>query len=422
MASEVLSSESESQNPITPYMPASAYALLLVAVLWFSGCSRSDNPANAKPATAAAPVSKKYETLADVPPDLQRNAEKFGGDLERSIRQRNLPELRAAFNVTAIVDGICDGVNASGQRLEQFKSGMARGMRTGVDQVADMWSKDDAKYKRVVIYKGEVAARFRFVDKDSGISMLDLVLQTNRQGNLAIANFCNHAMGYDMVEQSRQVAAPILAELDQTFLERLVNNPGVSLENMKKFSGLTQKLRAGDFAGTIAGYKELPPELRQTMAATAIYITALQRGNDMNAYKAALKEAAARFKAVNFQFMLVDVYALDKDYDKAVSCVDAFMTALERDAALLALKSILLNAKGDVTAARASLREAFQMEPDCLYAHSKGLDVLLAAKDFPAVRDSMVFLEKHGGYNFKNHLNDKVWTDFRKAPESAAWR
>ena len=403
-------------------MPTLTYTLLLAALVCVSGCSRSDTPKESKPAAAASSVLKQYQTLADVPPDLQRKAEKFARDLQTAIRKHNLPDLRAAFNVPAIVDGICDGVHTSGPKLEQFKSGMARGMRGGVDQIADMWCKDDSKFKHLVLYKGDLAARFRFVEKESGISMLDLVLQTNRQGNLAIANFCNHAMGYDMVEQSRQVAAPILAELDQTFLERLLNNPGVSLEQMKKFSWLSQKVRAGDFAGAVIAYKELPPTLQQTMAATAIYITALQRGDDMNAYKAALKQAAARFKAANFQFMLVDVYTLDKDYDKAVSCVDAFMASLEKDAALLTLKSILQNVKGDIHSARATLREAFELEPDCVYAHSKGLDVLLAARDFPAVRDSIVFLEKNEGYRFKGNLNDQAWAEFKRAPESVPWR
>ena len=403
-------------------MSNSYYALVLTASLCLLGCSPGDNPRNVKSSTAVPAARKAYETLADVPQELQDQAAQFAQTLETAMRERNLTAVRAAFNPTAIVDGICDGVNARGQKLEQFKTGMERGMLTGVDQVARVWSKDDVKYKRLVIYKGDLAARFRFVDKDSGISLIDMVLRTNRQRNLAIVNFCNHAMGYDMVEQSRQLTAPLLAELDKTFLERLIGQPGVNVESMNKFAELAQKFRTGDHAGVITGYRSLPPALQQTLAATAIYISALQRSDDTTAYKAALKDAAARFKAVNFQFMLVDVYALDKDYDQAVKCVDAFMQALEKDAALLALKSILQNAKGEVAIARATLREALELEPDCVYAHEKGLDVLLAAKDFPAARDSMLFLEKNAGYSFKGNMTDEVWADFKKAPESAPWR
>jgi tetratricopeptide (TPR) repeat protein len=113
---------------------------------------------------------------------------------------------------------------------------------------------------------------------------------------------------------------------------------------------------------------------------------------------------------------------LDKQYDKAVGCLDAFMQALEKDAALLTLKSLIQHAGGDVAAARASLQEALELEPDCVYARAKGLDVLLAAKDYRAVRDSMIFLEKKGGYHFKGAMTGPVWDDFKKSPESAPWR
>jgi tetratricopeptide (TPR) repeat protein len=396
-------------------------AVILTAALCLIGCSRKDNSQNSPEAKTAVPARKGYAAIEEVPAEIQAQAEMFARNLEQDIRGHKLRGLRAAFDPDAIADGICEQIQSKGDKLEKFKEGLSRGLATGVGQVAEIWSKGEAKYKRLVIYHGDVAARFRFLDEQSGIAMLDLVLRTNRQGKLAIANFCNHAMGYDMVEQSRQLAAPMLAELDKTFLERLVNQPDVTPEDMKKFSALTQNLRSGNFSAVISGYKTLPPSLRDTMAATSLYISALQQSGDNDAYKTALKQAGVRFKAANFQFMLVDVYALDKQFDKAEQCVDAFMKAVEKDAALLTLKSLMQNARGDVSGARATLGEAFKMEPDCVYAHSKGLDVLLASKDYPAVRDSLVFLEKNG-YDFKGQLRGEPWAGFRAAAESAPWR
>ena len=113
---------------------------------------------------------------------------------------------------------------------------------------------------------------------------------------------------------------------------------------------------------------------------------------------------------------------MDGNYGKAVDCVDAFMKVVGQDAALLALKSTLLKSKGDIPLARTTLQQAFDLEPDCAYAHSTGLDVLLAAKDFEAVCDSIQFLEKNAGYDFKGNLTDPVWDEFKKAPESQPWR
>jgi tetratricopeptide (TPR) repeat protein len=252
--------------------------------------------------------------------------------------------------------------------------------------------------------------------------MVDLVLRTNSQGTVRIVNFYNHAMGYDMVEQGRQMVAPLLADLDKGFLARLVNKPNISPGDMARFADLAKKHAGKDYAGVVSAYKGLPPALRETLAVTMMHIMALQNLGDNNKYKQALKEAGARFKSASFQFMLVDVYYLDKEYGKAIECIDNFMQAVEKDAALLALKSWMFNARGDIKGAQTALREAFKLEPECTYAHSKGLDVLLAAKDFAGVRDSMIFLEKKGGHAFKGTMDDPLWDEFKKAPESARWR
>jgi hypothetical protein len=98
------------------------------------------------------------------------------------------------------------------------------------------------------------------------------------------------------------------------------------------------------------------------------------------------------------------------------------MEAVGKDAALLTLKSLLVYSKNEVPAARTILLEALQLEPDCVYAHSKGLEVLLTARDFAGARDSMIFLEQNADFKFKGSLTDPLWDDFKKAPESEQWR
>jgi hypothetical protein len=223
---------------------------------------------------------------------------------------------------------------------------MKQGIQKSLDQVAEVWSEAEVKFKGLAVYQGNLAARFRVIAASGGVSMMDMVLRTNKQGRLAIANFCNHTMGYDLVEQTRQVAAPMLADIDKSFLERLLNKPGMKPEHFKGFGQLAEKLRSGDMQGVVATYNSLPDQLRDTLAAACIYITALQRSDDTNAYKHALQEAAVRFDSPSFKFMLVDLYAMEGNHGKAADCVDAFMKVVGPDAALLALKSSLLKSKG----------------------------------------------------------------------------
>ncbi len=393
--------------------------LLLIGLFVAPGCSKKQGP--------VAPQANTQPTnqLADIwglPEQARKEMEAFARQLQEQINEQRTNETRAAFDRAAIVSAICEGIQSSGRQMEEFRMGLVRGLQMGIDNVVRLWSGQDATFKHLVVYKGSPAARFRFSSDRSGIALVDFVLGKNNEGKLRIVNFCNHAIAYDMIEQSRQTAAPMLADFDRTFLERLLQQPNLTPENIKDFAVLTKKFTARDFRGVIATYKLLPPALHDTLAATAMQINAFQQSGDDKGYKAALKEAAARFRTANFQFMLVDAYFLDKQYDKAAACLDTFMAVVEKDAALLALKASLLNLKGDVAGARTVLREALELEPDCVWAHSKGLDVLLAAKDWPAVRDSMVFLEKNAGHHFKGALTDPLWNEFKKAPESAPWR
>ena len=34
----------------------------------------------------------------------------------------------------------------------------------------------------------------------------------------------------------------------------------------------------------------------------------------------------------------------------------------------------------------------------------------------------MILLEQKGGYAFKDAMDDPLWNEFKKAPESARWR
>jgi tetratricopeptide (TPR) repeat protein len=392
----------------------------VLALLVLAGCSKSEP----KPPPSAGTVAPRpaFNAVSDIPAELRADLDSFARQFETASREGDTNAIRRTFDLAAISDDVCEGIQANEATLDKFKSGFKNGMLRSVSQLSAGWAQNNAKYKGVALYKGSPATRFRFVSDDSGIAIMDLVVRKNAQGEVRIVNLYNHAMGYDMVEQSRQMIAPMLGDLDQSFLQRLINKPNASQDDIKRFGELAKLIARRDFAGVVSTYDQLSPTMKETLPATGMYLTALQALGDDNKYKQALKDAGTRFKSASFQFMLVDAHFLDKEYDKAIECIDSFMTAVEKDAALLTLKSLMFHAKGDAKNAQTVLREAIKLEPDCLFAHSKGLDVLLAAKDYAGVRDSMIFLEEKGGLRFKGAMDDPLWDDFKKAPESKQWR
>jgi len=393
---------------------------IALAVSCLVACSKKDQPTTKT--VPPKPASARYESVAQVPADARKELEAFARQLESDLNAGNTQAVQAAFSVPGITDIVCEGIKVPDKQLDQFKTGMQSGLFSTLKFVAGVWTTEQPKYKGIVLYKGSPALRFRFVSDEAGISLLDLVVAKDSKGRAHIVDFYNQSMGFGMVEQARQTMAPLLAELDKNFLDRLLGKPNLSTADVQSFSAFMLKFRQNDFAGVAARYKTLPTVLRTNLTSTAVYISAVQRLGDNKAYKAALKEAATRLKTANFEFMLVDLYFLDKEYDKAIECLDHFIEAVGKDAALLTLKSLLVYSKNEVPAARTILLEALQLEPDCVYAHSKGLEVLLAARDFAGARDSMMFLEQNADFKFKGSLTDPLWDDFKKAPESEQWR
>lgn len=376
----------------------------------------ADPVVTSEAAPAAAPVAPGAPTAED-----RAGAEAFGRSLQGVIAAGDVDAVRAQFDVAAITDALCAGLRLESRKLADFRTGLRTGMSNSIGVLANTWKDDDPTFRGVVTHDGRLAVRFRFVNDESGIGIVDFVLRPGPEG-LRVADFHNRTLGFGMVEQTRQLMAPVLANLDRGFLERLVGGPGITKAHLDAFSAMAKAGAAGDFAAVVAAHEKLPAALRDTPAVISMHVAALQRTGDDAGYSAALKRAAAKFPAPLFRFMLVDVYFLEKDWDKAIACVDEFMAAVERDAAMLALRALLEKEAGRTDAALATLREALAAEPDCVYAHSKGLDVLLAAKDWAGVRASVEFLESTGRFAFKGQMEDPLWAGFLASPESAAWR
>lgn len=375
----------------------------------------------------AAQDSPPYKTLADVPEELQQRFITFAQKFEADLRSGHGKRALRALDTEAMADSVLAVVDADGDMAQPLRDGLRQGLAKGLKEsattLAATWQTPDATFKHLTLHGGQVAARFRFVDKHSALALIDLVLAQRPDGQIRIANVDNLTLGADIVGQSCQLAMPILGSLKRSAWERLFGSSDFDLADVERFGTLPAKLASGDLQGAVDTYRSLSEGLQHTKAATMLYLIALMRSEDMVGYRDALEAAGKRFGGHGgFDFMLIDLYFLDKHYDKAIACVDACMKAIEPDAGLLTLRANIQLTDGDADAARASVDEALRLEPDCVFALVRRVDVLLAQKDFAALRDSLVALEKTGRYTFKGALGDPVWDDFLKAPESQPWR
>jgi tetratricopeptide (TPR) repeat protein len=397
-------------------------AILLAGLIAFSSCSESKEKPSAT-TQAPAVTTPKFTSLTQVPESERQELDAFGRELETALRAKDLPKVKAAFRAEGMIEQFMIGVTISNPKIREFKTGMQKGLQRSIEFIATRWSEGDTKYKHLVIHEGVPKLRFRFYMEESGITFMDLLVTRGANGKLGIVDAFNHGMGSGIVEQSRQAALPALMELDRGFLERMFDGgPKTDFKALEQFGEMSKHFRNKDYQGVVEAFQKLPPDLKNKLTPTAIHITALQQLGDEEAYKNGLREAAKVHNSASFQFMLLDLYILAKDYAKAIECLDAFMASVERDAVLLVMKGTLQSNQGNPAAALTTVKEALTLEPDSYPVHNLILDVLLAAKDHAAVADSLRFLEKGGTLQFKGTLTDPIWEDFLKSPASAPWR
>ena len=341
-------------------------------------------------------------------------ARRFLDDLASDEPERAM----AALDTSAMLDKAFDGIGTA-QTRKAMKEGAKAGIGKSLLGTFTNAGLGTRRYKRLVVVDGTLRARFRFFG-EQGIAILDLDLARRGEG-FVFQDVHNLTVGVSSVQEMRAMASLMSAKLSPGLLARILGAESLSTEDGENMQAMMQSVQGGDFAKAKQLHDKLPKTLRETSIVTAMHLQMLAAGSDENAYAAALEAAAAKFPAPKFRMTLVDAHILRKRWSDAVRCLDEAMQGIERDAMLLMIRANVQLQGGDLAAARKSTAEALAQEPDSDEILVRSLDVLLAAKDWPAVVKTIETLEKSGGYDFKGHIDGEPWAEFRQQPAAKPW-
>jgi tetratricopeptide (TPR) repeat protein len=350
--------------------------------------------------------------------DRLRSAEEFAVRIEKILLGEDPDALTAMFDLDGIASAITVAITDDERETKSTRREMRKGLEGALRQVVEMWRQSMPKKKRVLIVDGRVAARFRFTG-DGVVMFFDLWLEP-AGAEWRIVDFSHRVMGFGMVEQLRVLFASLFADEDPGVFARLFGSNDAA-NDRREIDNMNEARKRGDHTGVLAAFQSLSAPVQKHGLIRRLWLQSLAMVGTPDEYVAALEETI-RMCPAPLRFSYVDAFVVKKDWQKAIACVDELIASLERDAALLALRASFQQQAGDVPGARKTLAEALRLEPDCEYALLNGLDVLLAAKDWPALRSALQALEKTGNHDVRAMLEDEAWTEFRKAPESEPWR
>ena len=407
---------------------STSFALLVAAMLPAQHEGAAPAPGKAaRPKSAARAAKAGLASIESLPAAARERFTAFARTIEQGLRQGESDKVVAAWNTDAMVERIVGSLPTDALEdaalIEQIRSGATEGMQQMRPVLVAQWQGPHTTFKRLVIRDGEVAARFRTLQEGSGMALIDLVLAPTTDGGVSVVDIYNHANGVDVVDVVAKQILPVLLKGRRSLLQRWFGGDGLDSDDVEAIGIMARAGTQGDPAAVLRAYDGLRESARKTKGPFLLRLQALQKLEDEEGYRKALAEGKVLFgDDPSFRFVLVDYDFLRGDYAAVIAGIDAFMAAVEPDAALLALQASACNAAGDPKRGVGYVRKALALEPDCRFALEQALDVLLAAGDWAATRDCMIALEKIGGYVFKDHIDGEVWAGFRAAPESEPWR
>ena len=194
------------------------------------------------------------------------------------------------------------------------------------------------------------------------------------------------------------------------------------LKNIGEYQKIATLFSKKEYAEVLALYRKLPEAVRKDKSLMIFALTSAQAVSEKDYIQAIDDFRKAYPKDPALDLILIDGYAMRKEYDETLQCIDRLNAAVGgRDAVLLAKRAAMLLELAKVADARKSVDAAMAAEPDERDGYAVGLDVALAEKNFDDTVKFMTVLEKKFGLQWKDLEQIDVFAEFVKSPQYREW-
>ena len=386
------------------------YVLSAFVLLGFVGCE--SKPVAAKAAPKAFVVSASNE--AEVEAVLV--------SLVKSIKEKDMSAIGAAFATEAFVDKVLEGAAVNSKDLRQFKVGMIQGIDApsgglgrayvGVIHAQSLGVREINGVKRGCIR----------IDLESGGSdYLFFDLKRGGDGSLKIMDQYFFTKMTWHSEESRQLITPMLAELAKTPVEKIFSKGDEEAEeNVSKMVSFLAASQEGDPAKTVALYFKLSPRAQKLRGPWMVYLACLEAGSD--AYFAEVAKIEAAFpEDPGLAFTLMDASYYAEDYEGAARRLAIVESAIGEDSFLYLARANLHHLNGETEEALVAAKKAQKLDPAGEDPYWTLLTMSLAAGKSDTFLDTMKLFEKNFDFEMtEEHFDPDFFSQMMEFPEIKA--
>jgi hypothetical protein len=351
----------------------------------------------------------------------QANVSATGEAIAAAFNKRDLEAMLRTVDVDAVRRLVIKDLGLSAADVETVSKGFPRALRTnleiGVRSVEG--NKGTAKFLRGGARDGKPYALVRLDLGDQGIDYVEYYLTAAGK----VEDWYMHSMA-SLYSTSAKLSLATVLKTDSP-LFGVFGSAATTEADVKPFTELRGRLQAQDFAGAYRVLETFPEGFRKTRQWALMRVAYGGRVDDAT-HRAALRVLAQNFgKDADLQFMLVDHYFFEKQFDRALEAVRALERTIgAEDAALANLKGGILTEAQRFDEAAAACRRGMALEADHKPAYWCLVTVGLSSRNGKIAVEGLQAYEKAFAVEFDlDKLAGKdPYREIARTPEFTAWR
>lgn len=351
----------------------------------------------------------------------QPDAAQVGEAMAGALNERDLEAVMRMMDIDAVSARVTKDLGLNAADRESLRKVFPQALRNnvGIGMRSIEGSKGSAKFLRSGVREAKPYALLRYDLGDQGIDYVEYYLTSAGK----VEDWYVHSMA-TLYSTSARLSLATIFKTD-SMLYGLFGSRLTSTADAKPFSELRGNLQAQDFAAAYRTLERFPESFRKTRQWALMRVTYGGRIDDAT-HRAALAHLAQNFGAeADLQFMLIDHYLFEDQFDRALASLAALERAIGgEDAATANLRgSILIGAKRFGPAEQAC-RRGMKLESDhkpaywCLVtvglATRSGKVAVEGLKAYEAAFETEFDLDKLGAL--------EPYREIARTPEFTAWK
>jgi hypothetical protein len=317
-----------------------------------------------------APSCKEKER-----PVTSEEAKEFARQLEIAASKKDASFFDEAVDKKELINrtGISNDRDA-----REFGSGVQEGMRMGT-QITNAL-KDNGHYQLVKQYEKNKSQHLIFrLYADGSINYHDLELK-HTKGEVKVADIFIYLSGENLSETIKGLYlqfSDLIKSTEKQF----------TTSWYQKLPLIRQKIDAGNYQEAFEIYNMLPEEAKKTKPFQLLNLQICSGLNDNSLYQKAIDAYMALYaNEPNMHLLLIDVFIVNKQYDKALNSINQVDKMINKDPFLDYYRYFIYNIREEKSTAKRHLLQVVKNFPDFPEAQLELIATYLEERDYTAAK------------------------------------